>query len=219
MTDDAAATRRGSSRVAEFEPLARAAMDPAAYDYVAGGAWDELTLAENEAAWRRRRFRPRVLVDVSRGRPLDDDARDARSRMPGRDRADGRPGARPSRRRAGDGPRRRGGRRPVHPVDDVVALDRGGRRGRARRDPLVPALRPGATRASSRSLVERAAAAGYGAIVLTVDLPVLGYRERDRRSGLRAARRSATSRDAAATHGEPTRDRSLAGVDDRSTTA
>src|SRR5918995_3618852 len=35
----------------------------------------------------------------------------------------------------------------------------------------------------TRSLVERAAAAGYGAIVLTVDLPVLGYRERDRRTG------------------------------------
>jgi 4-hydroxymandelate oxidase len=34
----------------------------------------------------------------------------------------------------------------------------------------------------SRSLVERAAAAGYRAIVLTVDLPVLGYRERDRRN-------------------------------------
>ena len=37
--------------------------------------------------------------------------------------------------------------------------------------------------ARTRSLVERAAAAGYGAIVLTVDLPLLGYRERDRRSG------------------------------------
>jgi isopentenyl diphosphate isomerase/L-lactate dehydrogenase-like FMN-dependent dehydrogenase len=37
--------------------------------------------------------------------------------------------------------------------------------------------------AGSRDLVERAAAAGYGAIVLTVDLPILGYRERDRRSG------------------------------------
>jgi isopentenyl diphosphate isomerase/L-lactate dehydrogenase-like FMN-dependent dehydrogenase len=35
----------------------------------------------------------------------------------------------------------------------------------------------------SRELVERAAAAGYRAIVLTVDLPRLGYRERDRRSG------------------------------------
>ena len=35
----------------------------------------------------------------------------------------------------------------------------------------------------TRSLVERAAAAGYRAILLTVDLPLLGYRERDRRSG------------------------------------
>jgi 4-hydroxymandelate oxidase len=35
----------------------------------------------------------------------------------------------------------------------------------------------------SRSLVERAAAAGFRAVVLTVDLPVLGYRERDLRNG------------------------------------
>ena len=35
----------------------------------------------------------------------------------------------------------------------------------------------------TRSLVERAEAAGYRAIVLTVDLPILGYRDRDRRSG------------------------------------
>jgi 4-hydroxymandelate oxidase len=35
----------------------------------------------------------------------------------------------------------------------------------------------------SRSLVERAEASGYRAIVLTVDLPVLAFRERDRRSG------------------------------------
>ena len=53
-------------RVTDFEPLARAWLDPAAYDYIAGGSWDEVTLAENEAAWLRRRFRPRVLVDVSR---------------------------------------------------------------------------------------------------------------------------------------------------------
>ena len=35
----------------------------------------------------------------------------------------------------------------------------------------------------SRTLVERAATAGFRAIVLTVDLPVMGYRERDLRSG------------------------------------
>ena len=37
--------------------------------------------------------------------------------------------------------------------------------------------------ARTRELVQRSEAAGYGAIVLTVDLPLLGYRERDRRSG------------------------------------
>lgn len=36
---------------------------------------------------------------------------------------------------------------------------------------------------ATRRLVERAAAAGYEALVVTVDLPLLGYRERDRRSG------------------------------------
>ena len=50
----------------DFEPLARRAMDRSAYDYVAGGSWDELSLGENVAAWRRRTLRPRVLVDVAR---------------------------------------------------------------------------------------------------------------------------------------------------------
>ena len=40
-------------------------MHPAAFDYVAGGAWDEISLADNERAWRRYRLRPRVLVDVA----------------------------------------------------------------------------------------------------------------------------------------------------------
>ncbi len=51
--------------LAEFEPLARAAMDPAAFGYVTGGSWDEVSLADNDAAWLRYRFRPRVLIDVA----------------------------------------------------------------------------------------------------------------------------------------------------------
>jgi len=42
-------------------------------------------------------------------------------------------------------------------------------------------------RGYTRSLCERAAATGYSAIVLTVDLPVLGIRERDRRNGFTLA--------------------------------
>jgi 4-hydroxymandelate oxidase len=38
-------------------------------------------------------------------------------------------------------------------------------------------------RASTEAMVQRAAACGYTALVLTVDLPVLGRRERDARSG------------------------------------
>ena len=57
----------------------------------------------------------------------------------------------------------------------------------------------------SRTLVERAAAAGYTAIVLTVDLPVLGFRERDRRSGFALpamAHVDAAADDAATRYGE-----------------
>ena len=47
-----------------FEPFAVERMAGPAYDYVAGGAWDEITLAESVEAWRRYRFVPRVLRDV-----------------------------------------------------------------------------------------------------------------------------------------------------------
>src|SRR5215207_3420516 len=52
--------------VDELEPLARARMEPAAWDYYAGGAGDEVTIADNRDAWNQLRLRPRVLVDVSR---------------------------------------------------------------------------------------------------------------------------------------------------------
>ena len=45
--------------LAGFEPLARERMLGPAYDYVAGGAWDEITLEENVEAWRRHRFQRR----------------------------------------------------------------------------------------------------------------------------------------------------------------
>ncbi len=72
----------------------------------------------------------------------------------------------------------------------------------------------------SRSLVERAEAAGYGAIILTVDLPLLGYRDRDRRSGF-VLPPLGNFVDVAATHGnrrpDPPADRTNL-VDGRTTT-
>jgi len=51
--------------VAEFEEAARARLGPGAYAYFAGGAGDEHTLRANAAAYAGWALRPRVLVDVS----------------------------------------------------------------------------------------------------------------------------------------------------------
>ena len=48
----------------EWEALARSRLDPAVYDYFAGGADDEVTLAANRAAFARLQLRPRVLRGV-----------------------------------------------------------------------------------------------------------------------------------------------------------
>jgi 4-hydroxymandelate oxidase len=45
----------------DFEAAARARLDPVYYDYFASGAQDEVTVAANEAAFRRRTLIPRIL--------------------------------------------------------------------------------------------------------------------------------------------------------------
>jgi 4-hydroxymandelate oxidase len=165
----------------DLEPLARQAMDPGAFDYVAGGAWDEIDLAENEAAWRRRRLRPRVLVDVSRIDPSTTMLGETTS-MP-----------------LAIAPMAAEGL--AHPDAEIAVARAAAAAGvpfilstmSTRSMEEVAAEAPGGIRwfqlytqadpHRSRSLVERAEAAGYRAIVVTVDLPILGYRERDRRSG------------------------------------
>ena len=49
----------------DFEQAARERLPLMIYDYFAGGAGDEITVRDNELAWRGWRLRPRVLVDVS----------------------------------------------------------------------------------------------------------------------------------------------------------
>ena len=49
----------------EYEALAGSRLDPAVWDYYAGGADDEVTVRENDTAFSRLRLRPRVLRDVS----------------------------------------------------------------------------------------------------------------------------------------------------------
>lgn len=53
------------ANLAEFEDAARARLPKLAWDYYAGGSYDELTLADNVAAFRRLRLVYRVLRDLS----------------------------------------------------------------------------------------------------------------------------------------------------------
>ena len=167
--------------LADFEPLARQTMDPGAFDYVAGGAWDEIDLAENEAAWRRRRLRPRVLVDVSRidtsttmlGEAIAMPLAIAPMAAEGLAHPDAEVAV--ARAAAAAGVPYILSTMSTRSIEEVAAGDPAG----VRWFQLYVQADP----ARTRDLVERAAAAGYRAIVVTVDLPVLGYRQRDRRSG------------------------------------
>jgi 4-hydroxymandelate oxidase len=58
---NAASEALGLVNVREFEVAARSRLDPVYYDYFASGAQDEVTLAANEEAFRRRTLIPRVL--------------------------------------------------------------------------------------------------------------------------------------------------------------
>lgn len=165
----------------EFEAYGGARMSGPSFDYVAGGSWDEITLAENDGAWREFRFAYRVLTDIRKvdvsgsflGRP---------STLP--------IAIAPMAAQAMAHPDAEGamaGAAATAGIPMILSTS-------ASMTPEeVAATAPDADRlfqlyllgdlGYTRSLVERAEAAGYRAIVLTVDLPVLAYRERDRRSG------------------------------------
>jgi 4-hydroxymandelate oxidase len=155
-------------------------MEPAAFDYVAGGGWDELTLADNIAAWRRQRLRPRVLADVSgvetRTTMLGVPVSMPVAIAPMATQSLAHPHAESAMARAAAS----AGIPMILSTTASQSIE------------TVAGAAPDGTNwfqlyvqadlGVSRSLVERAAAAGFSAIVLTIDLPVLGYRVRDRRS-------------------------------------
>ena len=191
----------GVVSLADFEPLARLAMEPAAFDYVAGGAWDEVSLAGNEAAWHRHRLRPRVLVDVSRIDPSTTMLGVATALplavapMAALGLAHAGAEIAAAQAAAAAGVPYILSTMSTRSIEDVAAAVPGG----TRWFQLYTQADPG----RSRELVRRAEAAGYGAIVLTVDLPLLGYRERDRRSGfdLSGPHGNFSAIEAGATHG------------------
>lgn len=191
MTRPAPGARAASSRaralercvnVADFEALARRRMPPAFFDYYAGGAEDERTLARNRAAFDRFVLLHRVLVDVSRvdtatrvlGSPVSMPillAPTAYHRL-----ADPEGETATARGAGAAGTLMVSSTLSTCTLEAIAAAASG---------PLWFQLYVYRDRSLTERLTARAERAGYKALVLTVDTPRLGRRERDVRSGFR----------------------------------
>jgi 4-hydroxymandelate oxidase len=160
----------------ELERLAQEKLAQPAFDYYISGANDEITVRENHAAYERIRLAPRMLVDVTK--------RDTSTTVLGQNISMPimiAPTA---------------FQRMAHPDGELASTKAAGRAGTIMTLSTlanssiedVAAAATGALwfqlyvykdRQVTASLVKRAEAAGFKAIVLTVDSPLLGRRERD----------------------------------------
>jgi isopentenyl diphosphate isomerase/L-lactate dehydrogenase-like FMN-dependent dehydrogenase len=171
----------GPINVADYERLASEALDAGPLGYFAGGAWDEVTLRENVDTWRRWRLRPRMLVDVGEvstatellGTEISMPIVVAPVAFQRMAHSDGEAGMARATAKAGT----------LMCLSTIATA----------RPSEVAAAAPGGhrwfqlycfrDRAVTQVLIDEAAEFGYEAIVLTVDAPRLGWRERDLRSG------------------------------------
>ena len=165
--------------LADLERLACAALPPMARDYFASGALDELILSENQAAWRRLRLHYRVLHGVAE-RSLATTVLGERVVLPvlvaptAFQRLAHPDGELATARAAGAaGTILVLSTLATTAVEEVVAAANG---------PVWFQLYVYKDRGATEALVRRAEAAGCGALVLTVDTPLLGRRERDVRN-------------------------------------
>lgn len=164
-----------------LEAAARRLLAPEVYDYYAGGAFDEHSLAANVDDWTRLRLRPRILRDVravdpgttllgeSVGHPILV-APTAFHRMA---HADAEPAT--ARGAAAANARFVLSTRSTTPVEEVAAALAG--------EPFWFQVYVLQDRELTVELVHRAAAAGATALVLTADVARLGRRMRDVRNG------------------------------------
>ena len=171
---------RKLATVSDFEPLAKQRMSHMAYEYVSGGAGDEITLRDNIQAYERLRLHPRVLVDVSQldtrttvlGQPLDFPILMAPTAY----------------------------HRIMHPEGELATVRGAAKAGaqmiassfatttiedmsRAAKSPLWFQLYCVRDRGFTKNLVQRAENAGCRALFITVDTPVTGNRHRETRVG------------------------------------
>jgi 4-hydroxymandelate oxidase len=165
--------------ISDFQRAAKAVMSPMAWEYVSGGAADEITLRWNHEAYEHIRLKPRALVDVSR--------LDTRVRLLGRELAfpillaptayqkvSHPDGELATARGAGAAD----ATMVVSTMSNVTLEDVAA----AATRPLWFQLYVQPDRQLTRQLVRRAEAAGYQALVVTVDAPVLGPRYRELRA-------------------------------------
>lgn len=166
----------------DFERDAAEALSPMVHGYYAGGAGDEDTLRENRAAFGRVRLRPRVLRRVGEI-STDTTVLGTQVRMPVlvapmafQRLAHPEGELATARGAAGVGALMVTSTLASSSLEEVAGAASG---------PLWFQLYVYRDRDVTRRLVERAHAAGYRALVLTVDTPVLGNREREVRTGFR----------------------------------
>jgi isopentenyl diphosphate isomerase/L-lactate dehydrogenase-like FMN-dependent dehydrogenase len=167
----------GPVNVWDYERLAEERLDANAYAYFAGGSGDELTLRENVAAFACRKLRPRVLVDV-RGVTTATTVLGTEVSMPvliaplalqGMAHRDGE--AATARAAAAAGTIMCLSTATTTPPAAVAAAAPEGR--------LWFQVYVFERRSLTEELVAEAVEAGFSALVLTVDTPYLGRRERD----------------------------------------
>jgi 4-hydroxymandelate oxidase len=166
-----------------LEAAARERLDRGVYDYIAGGADDEHSVADARAAWSRMALRPRVLRDVSEvsmattvlGRRLEVPLLVAPMAYHRMAHPDGEAASAAGAAAAGAGYIL--STQATMTVEEVAEAVPTGLRWFQ-----VYVVRD---RGWTADLVARAAAAGYRALVLTVDVPVLGNRLRDLRNDFR----------------------------------
>jgi 4-hydroxymandelate oxidase len=167
--------------LADYEALARERLPPMVWDYYAGGADDEVTLRENRAAFGRYKLRPRALVDVSQvelattvlGTPVAAPVLIAPLAYQSLAHPEGERAT--ARGAAAAGTLMVLSTMSTTRLEEVAAA--------APEAPRWFQLYVYKQREISEQLVRRAAEAGFHALVLTVDTPRLGRRERDVRNG------------------------------------
>jgi len=179
-TDPVARRLRTAITVEDMRRIAKRRLPRGVFDYIDGGAEDERTLANNSAAFGQIEFCPNILRDVS--------AIDVSSTLLGR------PVSMPLVLAP------TGYTRLTHSEGELSVARAAERAGipyslstmSTRSIEEVGSVSNGAKwfqvytwkdRGLVREMVERAAASGYEAIILTVDTAVLGKRERDARRG------------------------------------